>query len=172
MTILPKINYHPPAIWFNSLDSTITKFYWKNKKLRIKLTTLQKPKNLGGLNAPNFFNYFLANQLQIIIKWIHPTKQCHPWIDIEQQQCKELDISTLPFISTTIKRHNCFKNPSIATALTAWWKAHNIMHLKHTPCKFTPLWNNPDFLQDKKPLNFITWKDKGITQLQHSYHSL
>uniref|UniRef100_A0A672F570 Reverse transcriptase domain-containing protein n=1 Tax=Salarias fasciatus TaxID=181472 RepID=A0A672F570_SALFA len=57
MTILPKINYllsmiptHPPLIWFNSVDSSINKFCWKNKPPRIKLTTLQKTKTLGGLN--------------------------------------------------------------------------------------------------------------------------
>lgn len=61
MTILPKINYlltmipiHPPSSWFKSLDSVITRFYWKNKPQRIKLATLQKPKAQGGLNAPNF----------------------------------------------------------------------------------------------------------------------
>lgn len=51
MAILPMINYlfsmipiKPPPSWFKSLDSTISKFYWKNKTPRIKLATLQKPK--------------------------------------------------------------------------------------------------------------------------------
>lgn len=47
MTIVPKINYlfsmiptHPTLTWFKSIDSIITKFYWKNKMARLKLTTL------------------------------------------------------------------------------------------------------------------------------------
>ena len=62
MTTLPKINYllsmiptHPSLTWFNSLNSIITKFYWKNKTPRIKLTKLQKPKLQGGLDAPHSF---------------------------------------------------------------------------------------------------------------------
>lgn len=56
-----------------SLDSTIIKFYWKNKTPRIKLTIFLKPKILGGLEAPHFHHYALGNQLQYIHKWLHPT---------------------------------------------------------------------------------------------------
>lgn len=54
---------HPTLSWFKSLDPSITKFYWKNKTQRIKLATLQKTKLKGGLNAPNFTYYSIANQL-------------------------------------------------------------------------------------------------------------
>ncbi|KAI2646328.1 Demethylphylloquinone reductase NdbB [Labeo rohita] len=57
--------------------------------------------------------------------------------------------------------------PTIETTLTAWWKFHQITNSPLIPCKYTPIWNNPDFLANKKPLNFRTWADKGITQLQH-----
>lgn len=57
---------HPTLSWFKSLDSSITKFYWKNKTQRIKLATLQKTKLKGGLNATNFTYYSI--QLQYIYK--------------------------------------------------------------------------------------------------------
>ncbi|KAI2645143.1 LINE-1 retrotransposable element ORF2 protein [Labeo rohita] len=174
MSILPKINYlfsmiptQPTRIWFKSLDSIITKFYWENKTPRIKLTTLQKPKSQGGLEAPHFYNYFLANQLQNIYKWIQPNSSDYTWQDIEQSICKDINISELPFHSQTIQKHHCFKMPTIETTLTAWWKFHQITNSPLIPCKYTPIWNNPDFLANKKPLNFRTWADKGITQLQH-----
>lgn len=72
------ISVRPPPTWFNSVDSKITKFNWKNKSPRIKLTTLQKPKGLGGLDGPNFHNYFLANQLNITTRWIYPTNSVIP----------------------------------------------------------------------------------------------
>lgn len=61
----------PTLNWFKSLDSIIPRFYWKNKTLRIKLTTLQKSKTQGGLEAPHFYHYSLVNQLQYIFKCIH-----------------------------------------------------------------------------------------------------
>ena len=102
---------------------------------------------------------------------IHPTKQSNPWIEIEQAQCQAISISDLPFINCTIKHHSCFKANTISTTLTAWWKAHKITNSTLAPCKYTSQWNNPNFLHNKKPLNFTTWKEKGITQLQHIIHN-
>ena len=83
MNILPKINYllsmtpvNPPPGWFSSLNSAVSTFYWKGKRPRIKLTTLQKPKQYGGLDAPNFYHYFLSHQLQYIRHWTNNSNSC------------------------------------------------------------------------------------------------
>lgn len=159
MTILPKINYlftmiptQPTTQWFNILDRLTTKFYWKNKKPRMKLTTMQKDKAHGGLDAPNFHHYNLANQLQYLTKWIHPNHYHNTWLDIEQDECKDISITDLPFFSNTIKHHHCFKNTVIATTLTAWWKVNKITNFTMTPGAHTPIWQNPDFLVNKSPI--------------------
>lgn len=112
MTILPNLNYlfsmiptQPTLTWFKSLDSITTKFYWKNKTPRIKLTTPQKPKTQGGLEAPHFYHYYLANQLHNRYKWIHPNPSENTWLDVEQTICKDIHISDLPFYSQTIKKN-------------------------------------------------------------------
>ena len=149
----------PPPSWFKSLDSIISKFYWKNKKPRIKLDTLKKFKSQGGLEAPN---YFTAHQLQYIHKWINTNQSDSTWKDIEQTLCKEIHISDLPFIGHSITHHPCFKNPAIATALSAWWNLHQITNTTISPSKHTPIWNNPDFIINKK---------QGITHLKHLFHN-
>jgi len=88
---------HPTLTWFKTLDSIITRFYWKNKMPRTKLTTVQKSKVQGGLEAPNFQYYSMANQLQYIYKWIQPTQSDIIWLDIEQSLCKELNIALVCF---------------------------------------------------------------------------
>ena len=174
MTILPKVNYllsmtpvQPTTSWFKSLDSAITKFYWKNKTPRIKLSTLQKPKTLGGLEAPNFTLYCLANHLQYVHKWIHHNQSDITWLDLERTICKDIQISDMPFLTPTIKKHPSFKAPTISSGLSAWWKFHNITNSKHSPSKLSPIWNNPDFTCNKITLNLHSWKDKGITHMQH-----
>ncbi len=174
MSVLPKVNYlltmissQPSLHWFKSLDSIITKFYWKNKPPRIKLTTLQKPKTQGGLAAPNFHHYYLANQLQYIYKWIHPHQSDKAWLNIEQTFCKTIPISDLPFLSHSIKHHQCFEITTISATLTAWWKFHKVTNSTLGPSKSTPIWNNPDFRSNKKPFHFHTWSIRGITHLQH-----
>ena len=176
MKILPKLNYLfanipviPPEKWFRSLDSTITKFYWNNKKSKIKLSTLQKEKAQGGLNAPNFNQYYIANQLQYLVKWINPTH--NTWTHIEQSYFKKLNLSDLPSMNNTLKKQDSFKNLTISTTLTAWWKALKLTNSSTSPSKDTPLWNNPDFHMNNTPLHFRTWEQKGITHLHHLFNN-
>ena len=178
MSILPKITYIlsmipiiPCQSWFKSLDSTITSFYWKNKTPRIKLSTLQKPKSQGGLNAPNFFHYSLAINLQYIYKWTHPTPSDSTWQEIEETFCQNIPLSALPFCSISIKQHPCFKISTISSTLTAWWKLYKITNATLSPSTLTPIWNNLDLLMNKKPLHFRTWAEKGITQLEHIFQN-
>lgn len=109
MKILPQINYFfsllaviPTEKWFQSLNSSISQFFWKNKKAKIKYSTLQKNKLQGGLEAPNFLYYFLANQLQYIVKWLKPNNNNTSWIDLEQTYCPNLKLSDLPFLNTSL----------------------------------------------------------------------
>jgi hypothetical protein len=86
MMVLPRINYlfsmvpnKPSSDWFKSLDSAISRFLWKDKPPRISLKTIQKTKDRGGLDLPNFHNYYLANRLQYISKWIKNSLLDEPW---------------------------------------------------------------------------------------------
>uniref|UniRef100_A0A669D815 Reverse transcriptase domain-containing protein n=1 Tax=Oreochromis niloticus TaxID=8128 RepID=A0A669D815_ORENI len=174
MMVLPKINYlfsmiptKPPQDWFRSLDSYMSKFLWKNKPPRISLKTLQKTKDKGGLELPNFQHYFLANRLQFISGWQKHTLLDEPWLDVEQALCNNLEISDLPFISSNIQRHECFKSINISSSLTAWWEFLKLTESSLIPCKRTPIWNNPDILQNNNMINFSDWSSKGIKYLEH-----
>lgn len=174
MMILPRINYlfsmiptKPPSTWFKTLDSLINKFLWKAKPPRISLKTLQKSKNNGGLDLPNFHLYFLANRLQYITKWLNPNQLDEPWLDVEQVLCNDLVISSLPFISPTVRYRKCFKSININSTLTAWWEFLKLTKSSLIPCKFTPIWNNPDILQNKKMINFPQWNNRGIKHLEN-----
>lgn len=129
----------PQSSWFKSLNSTIIKFYWKNKTPRIKLSTLQKSKSQGGLEAPNFDYYHNANQLKYLSKWLTSSHIDSSWLDTEQTLCEDIPLSDLPYISQNIKKHPCFHNLTIASTLTAWWKALQITN-PHG-CPFTLLTN-------------------------------
>uniref|UniRef100_A0A3Q1CLT5 Reverse transcriptase domain-containing protein n=1 Tax=Amphiprion ocellaris TaxID=80972 RepID=A0A3Q1CLT5_AMPOC len=174
MKILPKINYlfsmipfKPTSKWFQSLDSAIGKFYSKNKKAKIRLTTLQKNKSEGGLEAPNFMYYYLSNQIQYLTKWIHPHEEYNSWLELEQLDCNQIKISDLPFITSALKHHSCFKNPMIASTLSAWWKALETTGSQLKPSILSPIWHNPDFANNKIALYFSTWAERGVTHLHH-----
>ena len=139
--------------WFKSINSITTHFYWKNKKAKIKPSTLQKNKSQGGLDAPNFYFYYVTNQTQYIAKWIHQTIHNTSWSDLDY--CQNITLSDLHFLNTPIKRHPCFKNTVISTPLTAWWKVIKIFKSTPAPCKYTPIWHNPDFQLLNTPLQSL-----------------
>ena len=107
-------------------------------------------KELGGLEAPNFQHYFLANQLQYLLKWTqHPTTHTYPWLNLEQSLCSPVSITDLPFLPQSIKKmdyYYYYSNIIISSTLTAWSKANKITKSTLAPCRFTPIWHNPDFL--------------------------
>lgn len=172
MNILPKINYlfsvipiFPPQGWFSSLNSVINKFYWKGKQVRIKLSTLQKPKQYGGLGAPNFLYYFLSTQLQHIRQWLLNYNSAH--LDIARTMVGQLSLEHLPFIDKSVNKEPYFKLPSINSTLTAWWKANQILGVNSFPSCSTPIWHNPMFKMNKSTICFHTWVERGITTLGH-----
>ncbi len=103
-----------------------------------------------GLDVPNFKHYYLANWLQYLIKWLHPNDDYNSLIELEQLDCNNIKLSDLPFI--TVKRHNCYKNPLVATTLTAWWKTMEITDIQLEPCMFSPIWQYLNFENNKEPL--------------------
>uniref|UniRef100_A0A672Z074 Reverse transcriptase zinc-binding domain-containing protein n=1 Tax=Sphaeramia orbicularis TaxID=375764 RepID=A0A672Z074_9TELE len=178
MKTLPQINYlfsllpiTPTDNWFQTLNSLTTQFYWKNKKSRISLSTLQNSKPQGGLEAPNFLYYFLSNQLQYLLKWIHTDQSSPPWLQIEQNHCKTTSLSDLPFLPQSIKKQDYYNNITVSSTLTAWWKAHEITKSSLAPCRLSPMWHNPDFQLYNTPVYFPSWQHKGITHLHHLFEN-
>lgn len=179
MNVLPKMNYYfsmipvyPNKKWFSSVDSAIIKFYWKDETPRIRLTTLQNSKELGGLNAPDFLHYFLAIQLQYVHKWLYSDPLQLAWLNIEDAECIGLSIKDLPYMTKSIQKHECFKNISISVTLRAWWKCNEVLGYNLALNKSAPIWSNPDFLINKKTIFFKLWNQQGITHIHHLFDSV
>lgn len=45
-------------------------------------------------------------------------------MELEQNQCKNTSVLDLAFLTNSIKKMNYFKNITIISALTAWWKVN------------------------------------------------
>lgn len=59
-------------------------------------------KNTGGLELPNVHHYFLPNKIQYILKWMYSNHEIHPWMNIEQMICKEINLYKLTIFRMTI----------------------------------------------------------------------
>lgn len=72
---------------------------------------------------------------------MHHNQSDSTWIDIEKTLCEESNISELPFLSKSVKRHRCFKALTIKSTLTF----HEIMETVPAPLDYAPICNNPGF---------------------------
>lgn len=104
MNILPKFIYlfqcipmKIPNTYFTEINKAMTYFLWQKKNPRVKLIALQAPYSKGGLNLPNFKNYYLASQFRSIWTWLHSDRSEARWASIEQHEMKNTALSIIPF---------------------------------------------------------------------------
>uniref|UniRef100_A0A3B4X097 Reverse transcriptase domain-containing protein n=1 Tax=Seriola lalandi dorsalis TaxID=1841481 RepID=A0A3B4X097_SERLL len=93
MNILPKFTYlfqclpiNVAKSFFKELNKIITPFIWQKKNPRVKLISLQAPYSKGGINLPNFRNYYLASQYRSIWIWLQAENSEVRWVPIEQHE--------------------------------------------------------------------------------------
>lgn len=72
LNVLHNVPVWIPRYWVQQVDSLYQTLLWKNGVASLKLTTLQYPKDQGGLAVPRAFTYFLAAQLQQLTGWDIP----------------------------------------------------------------------------------------------------
>ncbi|KAJ0009658.1 hypothetical protein NQD34_001360 [Periophthalmus magnuspinnatus] len=168
MIILPKILY-PTSMLFVILKSEDIKvinkamvdFIWAGRKPKLKLETLQLPKEQGGWGLPNVEYYVLSMQARIISVWIHENADL-PWLNIEVVLCKpsspvNLLGSKLNSVTDTVKG-----NPLLYNALWAWGRLRKLFKSNQPFHILSTLINNQDLLPQTIGTSFTGWHIAGI----------
>lgn len=150
MVILPRFLYltrtlpiEIPQKFFNELNTMVTRFLWQHKKPRIKLGTLVKPKDLGGIQFPNFRSYYQASHITRIIDW-HCHESEKDWVSLESTLAT-LPLRYLPWSPIKTLPHAVRLHPITGTTLKIITGLAKQKKLTSTPSPLTPLTDNPDF---------------------------
>lgn len=71
-------------------------------------------------------------------------------------------------LDKTLQEHHKFWKyfVSCASSQSLYWKTNKISNSLLSPCKYTPIWHNPDLQLHNTPIYFPLWQQKGITH-QH-----
>ena len=132
----------PPKM-FIEINRSISRFLWAEKKIRVKISTLQAPTSKGGLNLPNFKVYYLAAQLRTVWAWLQRGNSNPAWLTIEQQLVKPMTLRSIPFVGSLKNLHRITKSQIVCHTFECWQESHKMLGLRPVLFKHTPLWNNP-----------------------------
>lgn len=171
MNVLPRLNFvsmmillPPPVGHWKRIDSLLRKYIWNNGHPKIKLSTLQRSKQEGGLAFPNFLKYHQAFQLRPLQTWLDRSSQA-AWRDIEEALVLPYKLEGVLFSGLSINQcmlrfgpiiTNSIRNFKVVEkSLVGNWK----WHLN------TPLWGNKNFISGNKPFESASWSAKGVYNL-------
>ena len=138
MTILPKILYTISMLFIlhtsndlKVINKTISDFIWAGRKPKLKLETLQLPKERGGWGLPNVEYYAISMQARIISSWVNEYSYS-PWLDLEIIMCKPFSPVNLLDKRLNELPHIARNNSLITNVLLTWRKLRKIWSVSCT----------------------------------------
>lgn len=171
MNVLPKFLYLFQSIpsylansFFKDLNKNISKFIWNNKRPRIKISKLMKPKDRGGIGLPNLQLYYWAAQIKNMISWCNERTNSS-WFKMEETACSPLPIKYLPFVKNYIKLKKISEHFIISNTLRTWKDVKTHMGISSPFSLFSPLSFNPDMPLTLQNTVFSAWRELGISQI-------
>jgi len=176
MSILPKFIYlfqclpiNVPKSFFKELNKILTPFIWQRKNPRVKLVSLQAPYSRGGLNLPNFRNYYLASQYRSIWIWLHAENSEVRWVPIEQYEMKSVALKDIPFIGTKKCLTALTNNSIILNTFAVWQESHSLLNTNISFLRRAPLWGNPNLSRHIADSVLRAWREREIHTVADLY---
>lgn len=175
MNILPRINFvssmlplPPPPKYWGKLHSAISKFLWHGKRPRIKLTTMQRERQAGGLSLPNFKFYEWAFTLRPLLSWFHPDAQVS-WRTLEERMIAPYSFTNILYAK--ISPHQCRLKfgPMISYLLLVWRRVEKLAGCFSIWDPHFPIFNNERLLIGGCHIRFPDWEKKNICTLGDIY---
>lgn len=170
MNLLPRLLYlfqslpiKIPPKQFNEWNRMISTFIWAKQRPRIRLQTLQLPKNKGGRALPCLEDYYRAAQLRFLVGWCDPESDAK-WKEIEQNFiCERLpsllgDKTLLKKYLSTDTLTNLIINP-----LNIWYKILKDPKFERNSRLLRWIAFDTDFTPAKLDSRFTYWTNLGIT---------
>lgn len=170
MNILPRLLYlfqslpiDIPTKQFIEWDRMLSRFIWEGKRPRVRFSTLQLPKDKGGMALPNLKFYFYAAQLRFVCCWCDPGYFAK-WKEIES--CTDgYQIQTLlgeDSIPNDIR--DCL-SPITRFTIETWYKVVKQFKLNRERKVLKLIYLDQEFKPAKHDSTFKIWSNKGVTAL-------
>ena len=172
MNVLPRLLYlfqslpiPVPSTQFIKWDKLISRFIWDGKRPRIRYSTLQLPKDKGGMALPNLKEYFHAAQICPLLNWCS-SDYIAKWKNIEiqgfstpiQTNIGERKIRTN--IKTEIDLH-----PITSFTLDIWYTIVKQLKIGKELSLLKWIAYDEEFRPGRLDLRFRRWVELGVTAM-------
>lgn len=131
----------PPLGYWDKLQSLFSKFIWKGKRPRLKLTTLQRDKTIGGLALPDLKIYFWSYVLRPLSTWLNPSSSVS-WRPNEENIALPLRLQDLVYANIPLKKAKLRLDPVISFLLTSYRTVMKHVGTDYKWHNHTPIFNN------------------------------
>lgn len=172
MNILPRLLYlfqslpvPVPPEQFTKWDKLISRYIWEGKRPRVRFSTLQLPRDRGGMALPNLKKYYYAAQLRPLVCWCSAESNAR-WKDIE------VPGFTFP-IQSCIGEREFPKNikseidldPIVTFTLNIWYSVVKQLKLEKELGLLKWVAYDGKFGPGRMDKRFKQWTDLGITAI-------
>lgn len=145
------------------LNSSLSKFLWRNKRPRIALKKLYLPRREGGISLPHIRMYNIACLLRTSIDWITQSSR-YSNFSLESDMAHPYSLAGLLHCRWKSVPPPHQHNLLLRDTAVAWREARKILKISPFMSSHLPIQGNPAFPQglDHKP--FKIWERKGLTK--------
>ena len=170
MVILPRLLYlflslpvEIPLKQFREWNKHISRFIWDKKRPRVRFSTLQLPRERGGMSLPSLRDYYISAQLRPLVYWCNPSYTAK-WKDIERSL---MDKPIQSLLGCTNGKKEIFQTSSqwVNLSLKIWLEVINRFQLQ----KEAKLLSWPAYDPEYKPASldnrYKQWVQLGITSI-------
>lgn len=160
MNILPRVTFFsmmlplpPPPQYWSKLQRVVTNFLWRVKRLRIKLTTMQRQRQAGRLSLLNFKYYNRAFTLRSAFTWLQPEAKVS-WRALEESLVNPNSLQNLLYSNVPISQ--CYRKlgPIVSQPISVWKATEKLCGCTSVWNSCSPLFNNPKLLIGGQPIQF------------------
>ena len=167
MNILPRVNFissmlplSPSKGFWEKLHLLAANFIWNNKKHRVKLSLLQKHKDNGGFNVPNFKLYHWSFVLRPLSQWLNPLSIVS-WRSLEENIIVPHRIQDLIYANISPKDSQKFGS-IISEMIKVWHNLNKHCNIQEQWFAHSPIFFNALLKIGDSPIFFPLWSNNGV----------
>ena len=160
----------PPSDYWSKLQSAVSKFIWKRKWPRLKMSTLQRKREDGGLSVPDFKFYFWSFVLRPLLTWFNPSISVS-WRSLESSMIEPWTLHDVLFVNISNKQCQLRFGPIISHLMRTWRMVEKHCHISNIWHTLSPIFNNKALLIGGRPISAPPWEQGGVHYLKDIFNN-